>query len=43
VKNESQIALPKNFKSKTPVVDSITEADSYKRGNIEKKYNSFGV
>jgi hypothetical protein len=37
VKNESQIALPKNFKSKTQTVDSVGEVGGFTNGKIVKK------
>jgi hypothetical protein len=42
LKNESQIALPKLFKSKTQTVDATMEIDGFINRKIVKKYNNFG-
>ena len=42
LKNKSQIALPINFKSKTPDVDSSREVGCFTNGKIVKKQFNFG-
>jgi len=42
LKNESQIALPKLFKSKTQTVDATMEIDGFINRKIVKKYKNFG-
>jgi hypothetical protein len=42
LKNESQIALPINFLSKTQTVDSAGEVGGFTNGKIVKKQFNFG-